>query len=164
MAKTRDTLFRETLEEFGPMLNRIASAYEFDPDLRLDLVQEMALGLWQALPKFEGRSSLKTFVARIAHYRGIDHVARETRRPKTTSNIPEIVAPGPGLEHEIARAQENRTLVKAVQNLKLPLRQVATLALEGFEAREIAESLGITPNNAAVRLARAKTALKKELR
>ncbi len=163
MAKNRDKLFQEALREYGPMLSRIAGAYEFDPDLRLDLTQDMALALWQALPKFEGRSSLKTFAARIAHYRGIDHVSREKRKPKTAPPHREVPAPGPGLDVQLARKQQGLALLKAVQNLPLPLRQVATLALEGFEPREIADSLGITANNASVRLNRAKAALKKEL-
>lgn len=163
MAKDREKLFQAALKDFGPMLNRIGSAYEFDPELRRDLVQEMALALWRALPKFEGRASLKTFAARIAHYRGVDHVAREKRRPRTTSQFPDIPEPGPGLDVETDRKQQAQVLIKAVQKLPLPLRQVATLALEGFEAREIGEALGISANNASVRLKRAKDELKKEL-
>lgn len=145
------------------MLTRIAGSYEFDTELQKDLVQDIALALWQALPNFEGRASLKTFAARIAHYRGIDHVTKEKKRPKIAAKLPDIPEPGPGLEDRAHRKSQVRALIKAVQKLPLNLRQVATLALEGFEAREIAEALGITANNAAVRLARAKAALKKEL-
>jgi RNA polymerase sigma-70 factor (ECF subfamily) len=51
-------------------------------------------------------------------------------------------------------------LQDAVRSLPLALRQTVTLALEGFSQQEIAETLGISANNAGVRLNRARNALK----
>ncbi len=163
MTQKQDQLFREVLDAYGPMLGRIAASYEHDPDLRNDLLQEMAFALWRALPKFEERSSLKTFVARIAHYRGASHVAKEVRQPNTGVLDCEEAENMPAPDIEVSDKIDRDKLMIAVRKLPLKLSQVATLALEGFEAREVAEALGISANNAAVRLNRAKELLRKEL-
>ena len=51
-------------------------------------------------------------------------------------------------------------LARAVAALPLTLRQTVTLMLEGLTPREIGDVLGITENNANVRLARARQALR----
>ncbi len=155
--------FAEILEQYGPMLSRIAMSYELDPDLRNDLLQEMAFALWRAIPKFEQRSSLKTFVARIAHYRGASHVAKEIRRPNTHELDAEVAESMPAPDMQVGAKIDRDKLMQAVRRLPLKLSQVASLALEGFEAREVAETLGISANNASVRLKRAKELLQKEL-
>jgi RNA polymerase sigma-70 factor (ECF subfamily) len=50
-------------------------------------------------------------------------------------------------------------LQDAVRALPLARRQVVTLALEGFSHAEIAQALGISEGNVAVRLNRARSAL-----
>lgn len=150
------------MEQYGPMLGRIAASYERDPDLRKDLLQEMALALWRALPTFEERSSIKTFVARVAHFRGSSHVAKEMRQANAYQ-LDEEMMQLPAAEIDVSDKIDRDRLMQAVRRLPLKLSQVATLALEGFEARDVAEALGISANNASVRLARAKELLRKEL-
>ena len=48
------------------MIKRIASSYERQAHLVEELVQDVYLAIWRALPSFRGDSSLRTFVARIA--------------------------------------------------------------------------------------------------
>ena len=50
-----------------------------------------------------------------------------------------------------------------MRTLPLGQRQVLTLALEGLSHGEIAEVVGITPENAAVRLGRAREALRRSM-
>jgi DNA-binding PadR family transcriptional regulator len=45
MAK-EDALYEEAVAEFGPALERLARAYESDPDKRHDLLQEIHVTLW----------------------------------------------------------------------------------------------------------------------
>ena len=54
-------------------------------------------------------------------------------------------------------------LMEATRKLPLPQRQVIILILEGFTYPEIAEMLEIAPNALALRLSRAKAALKSML-
>ena len=60
-------------------LGRLASSYAGSTGERDDLLQEIALALWQALPRFRGESSERTFLFRIAHNHCINHIVR--RRP-----------------------------------------------------------------------------------
>ena len=50
LAKQYEALWRE----FGPSLQRLVFSYEFLPQAREDLLQEILLALWIALPRFRG--------------------------------------------------------------------------------------------------------------
>jgi RNA polymerase sigma factor (sigma-70 family) len=54
-------------------------------------------------------------------------------------------------------------LFEAIRDLPVQQRQVLTLALEGMSRAEIAACLGITADNAAVRLSRARSALRERM-
>src|SRR5271166_1279832 len=80
--RPRDQLAREydqLWSDFGPSLVRLASSYESEFQAREDLLQEIRLAIWVALPRFRGESSLRTFVFRIAHNRALTHVWRRKR-------------------------------------------------------------------------------------
>jgi RNA polymerase sigma-70 factor (ECF subfamily) len=155
--------FDELLHEHAGLLTRIASSYEADPSLRDDLLQDVALALWRALPAWRGEASLKTFVARIAHNRGVNHVVRRKRLPPVCVVSEALPDGASGPETRAQAHQERARLLRAVQALPTSLQQVVTLALEGFKQAEIAQTLGITDNNVAVRLNRARKALKTAL-
>src|SRR5918992_4725752 len=72
--------FERIVAEHGPLISRIAMSYEADPTLREDLVQQIFLAVWQALPSYRADASLKTFIARIAQNRAISFVARQVRQ------------------------------------------------------------------------------------
>jgi RNA polymerase sigma-70 factor (ECF subfamily) len=63
-------------------------------------------------------------------------------------------------EDNVNSSRERQLLLRATQDLPLPQRQVIVLVLEGFSYAEIAEMLEIPANALALRLTRAKTALK----
>ena len=155
--------FKAVLQENGAMLSRIVSSYEADPALQQELLQDVSLAIWQALPKFRGTGSLKGYVARVAQNRCITHVGKAVRQPRKAMLDDEMAADTEGLEESINRKQRRQQLLEAVRELPLTLRQVTTLALEGFSHREIGEALGISENNAMVRFSRAKATLKKAL-
>ena len=67
----------------GESLLRVAKVYAAAGAMREDLEQEIALGVWEALPGWEQSASLKTFLFRVAHNRCID-VMRKVR-PETPS-------------------------------------------------------------------------------
>ena len=74
--------FETIAREHGAMIARVARSYEANAARAEELVQEILIAVWQALPSFRGASTLRTFVARIAHNRAISHVAREARSPR----------------------------------------------------------------------------------
>ena len=71
--------------------------------------------------------------------------------------------PLPDPEHALSTEQRRERLQAAVQSLPLGLRQVVVLTLEGLSHAEVADIIGITENNVAVRLTRARAALSRLL-
>ena len=160
---TLDERYDRILRREGAALRRVAAAYEADPGRREDLFQEICLAVWRALPRFRGEASERTFVFRIAHNRGLTH---RSRRPTAAAEIEEaetVVDPRPDPEAEVSDMQRRERLRAAVLALELEPRQVISLTLEGLSPKEIAGVLGITENNVAVRLSRARRALRQVL-
>lgn len=155
----RQEEFSALLQEHAGLLSRIAASYEADAALRDDLLQDMALALWKALPGWRRDGPLKAFVARIAHNRGATHVIGQMRRSPGTALSEHLVDKKHRPDEYTQLEQRRRCLQDAVRELPLGLRQAVTLALEGFSHAEIAVTLGIRVNNVAVRLNRAKSAL-----
>ncbi|MCQ8184202.1 RNA polymerase sigma factor [Parvularcula maris] len=153
-------MFEEAVRSHGPLVSRICSSYEARPALAEELVQDTFSALWRALLRFRGEASLRTFVARIAHNTCVSHVRRESRvthadlEPETPSDLP-------GPEEEAGRSLARKRLLEAVRKLPIGQRQVVTLHLEGFSDPEVADALGLTPGNVAVRLTRARERLRR---
>jgi RNA polymerase sigma-70 factor (ECF subfamily) len=158
--ETREARYLRLLEQHDPAIRRLAVGYERDPMRRQDLVQDIRLALWQALPSFRGGCAERTFVFRIAHNRAVSHIQHWRRRH--TEALPDdapIADDGADPERAASLRQRQRRLQAAVQRLPLGLRQVVVLTLEGLTHAEIGDVLGITGNNVAVRLTRARAAL-----
>ena len=150
------------LREHGPMLARIAASYERDVARREDLLQEISLALWRALGSWRGDASLRTFAARVAHNRAIDHLAKHAGRgeDELDEQHPDPL-PGPFGHTEVQ--QRRSALLNAVQRLPLGYRHVVVLALEGFSQREIGQALALEENTVAQRLSRARKQLRDEM-
>lgn len=151
------------LREYGGLLARIAASCEADPSLREDLMQDIAFALWRALPKWRGEAAMKTFVASVALNRGASYVVTQARHPATTALREDLPSAGATPERCAQQVQQLELLQSAVRSLPLTLRQTVTLALEGFSHEEIGSALGISANNVAVRLNRARRALRAAL-
>jgi len=156
--------FAAVLEEHGAALRRAVASYERDPALQEDLYQDVCLALWRALGRFRSEASLRTFVLRIAHNRGVSHLVRQVRRgavdePMAPGQEAEIVALQRGPEDEALGRERAERLRAALRTLPIGLRQAVTLRLEGLAHREIAEVLGISENAVAIRLSRARSRL-----
>ena len=161
---SNEPLFQSVLCQYGNALWRLTAGYASDRADREDLLQEILVALWKALPTFRGDSSLKTFVYRVGHNRGITHRSKARRRPVLPLQDVEPLADArlaPDTQAEEAlRAEELRA---AIRTLPLKLRQTVLLSLEGLSHREIAETLDATENAVAVRLTRARAALRNAL-
>jgi RNA polymerase sigma-70 factor (ECF subfamily) len=156
--------YETLLETWAPAIRRTVRLYETNAAAREDLFQDVCLALWQALPRFRGDSSERTFVFRVAHNRGASHAWRRRRRQMAPLDAsPEPMDRSPSPEAAAMADQRRDDLARAVLELPLGLRQTATLLLEGLTPREIADVLGITENNVGVRLARARQALRTRL-
>jgi RNA polymerase sigma factor (sigma-70 family) len=160
-AESRESRLNRLLKEYGDALARICAAYERNAAERDDLWQDMAFALWRALPGFRGDCSEKSFVYRVARNRALTHRFRK-RLPTTpieeANDVPDVAL---AVDAAAERASERDRLLASIQHLPEPLRGVVVLRLEGLDDREIADVLGVTPNNVAVRLTRARDALRR---
>ena len=155
--------FERIVADYGPLITRIAASYEADPSLREDLTQQILLAVWQALPSWRADASLKTFIARVAQNRSISFVTKQIRQPPVAELPERLEADTLNPEESAIEVNEREMLLEATRRLPLPQRQVIILVLEGFSYPEISEMLEIAPNALALRLSRAKAALKSML-
>lgn len=166
MAESDSQRFERVVREYGPALARLAAAYAPERADRDDLSQEILLAIWRALPRFRGESSERTFVFRVAHNRGITYRGRRRRHlpplPEE-GDAREVPDAGPDPAARLERARRHERLVAAVGRLPGPQRLAVLLHLEGLSHREIAAVEGITEENVAVRLTRARKALRRLL-
>jgi RNA polymerase sigma-70 factor, ECF subfamily len=151
------------VEAHGAAIARYAWGFADSAADHADLLQEIMIALWQALPRFRGESSLWTFTFRVAHNRALSFAGRQRRHRSVPIPRDAVdLAPGPEAGAEL-RARRERLMV-AVRRLPAAQRQVVMLHLEGASPSEIAAVQGISQNNASVRLTRARGALRSVLK
>lgn len=161
--ESTEALFDLIVAEHSSMILRIALAHEANPEIRVELVQDIMAAIWASLPKFRGDSAIKAFVASIAYKRSISHVARAVRRPKTSELSDSMISDQP-LPDELAfRERHKQRMLEAIQALPLAQKQAIILCLEDFTFAEIGETLGISTRAAAMRCNRARARLKAAL-
>ena len=163
---TQDEAYLQAVEAYGSSLERLAAAYEADPDRRRDLSQDIHLQLWRSLQRFDGRCSLRTWAYRVAHNVAASHVMSERRRFSGLVSLEEIdalptVDSGPSAaEHQI----DLNRLMALVQRLKPLDRQIIVSYLEDLDAASIGEITGLSAANVAMRIHRVKKLLAEQFR
>ena len=155
-----DVELARILADHGPALARAVASYARTDAERKDLLQEVALALFRALPSFRGECSERAFVLRVAHNQGITY---STRRRPTIDLDEETPSPSPDPERALEQKQRAARLHRAIHALPLGHRQVVTLLLEDLSHEEIASVLGLSLTNVGVRLHRARAALREAL-
>jgi RNA polymerase sigma-70 factor (ECF subfamily) len=152
--------FNALVAEHQAMVARICASYERDRDLARELSQDVWFAIWRALPSYRADASLKTFVARIAQFRAISHVAQRAKQPLEAVLDEAIPDAQPAPESAAIASSERSDLLAAVQRLPLVYRQPVILTLEDFSPAEIATMLGLSVNVVGVRLTRARSMLR----
>jgi RNA polymerase sigma-70 factor, ECF subfamily len=154
-----DVRFERALAEWGASLSRIAVACSRDHADAEDLLQDIHFAVWKGFAKFRGECSERTFVFRIAHNRALSHIRRRVRTVVLDDECG-LADPRPGpADHALSRLANER-LMAAVRSLPELLRQAVMLQLEGLSNPEIADVLGVTAGNVAVRLTRGRKRLR----
>ena len=149
----------EIVASHAGMVRRIATVYERHPDRIDDLVQEVWLAVWQALPRLDNPATLKAYIARMTQNICVTHVRRALVRKAEPldDSVPDAATP---IDEATDHARQLARLTEAVRNLPEPLKAVAGLYLEDIPIKDIATILGISESNASVRLHRAKTSIR----
>ena len=157
-----DKAFARLLEDHKAILYKVAYTYCREAEARRDLMQEMCIQLWRALPGYDDGAGVKlsTWVTRVAMNVAISGLRTATRR-----NRHEIPAEAIGIDIDAAMHLDDapsdnmralRQLIDAMDELN---RALILLYLEGYDAEEIANVLGISPSNVTTRMTRLKQKL-----
>jgi RNA polymerase sigma-70 factor (ECF subfamily) len=155
-----EQLFAEVSRTCIGLITRIAVSHEADPALRRELVQDILLAVWLALPSFRGDSTLKTFASAIAHKRCTTHASRRAREPRRVELSSDLVSGAPAPDEVALRNDQEKRLAASIRRLPIPQREAIALAFKGFSYSEMADILGISANAVMLRCQRAKTTLR----
>jgi RNA polymerase sigma-70 factor (ECF subfamily) len=167
MPSPEQTRYEDLLARYLQPLRRLAWSYARNETECDDLLQEIGLALWTALPRFRGEASERTWLYRIAHNTSISYVTSRKRRGSRESSEPLIIEPASRSESPESEAidrQKQRQLWSAIRELSVPDRQVIVLYLEGLSAREIEAVTGLSTGSIATRLTRIRQKLTERLR
>ena len=170
--EAREDAFQALMLQYEPALRRLANSYEAEHAAREDLFQEIALGLWEALPGFRGESSQRTWMYRIAHNIAISALVSRRRRAQRELSMTESMdapAAADPPDRAILLEQKRKILLASIHELPATDRQIVVLHLEGLSYEEIEEVSGLSQNAIATRLSRIRDRLtqavqKKEVR
>ena len=164
--RSREAVFLDLFEAFKEALYRLAGAYAASAEDREDLLQEITVALWRALPAFRGEASQRTYVYRIAHnvaLRFSSRLHRRGSRESPTHEVEEMAGREQDPAETLADAERLRALRDVVRRLPLRDRQIVLLYLEGLSHTEIGEASGLSQNAISVRLTRARAKLRAAL-
>jgi RNA polymerase sigma factor (sigma-70 family) len=155
-----DERFGLLLREHHRALCRLAASYAANRSDRDDLLQEIAIAVWRALPTFRGECSARTFVFRIAHNRCITHLSKKRVTVSLDDARIDPEDTEASSEAIVSNEQDRRRFVGALRKLPVIHREVLVLFLEGMEYKDIAAVIGISESNVGVRLNRARQRLR----
>jgi RNA polymerase sigma-70 factor (ECF subfamily) len=186
-----ETAFTHLVEQLHPSLVRLARLFVQDDSIAEELCQETWLAVLQGLDRFEGRSSLKTWIFTILTNRAKTRsqrdqravvfsdfdeaafdsptVARERFNDPAASAWPNHWAVPPvsweGIPEDRLLAEETLRLIRHTIG-ELPENQRAVITLRDIEelsAGEICNILGISETNQRVLLHRARARVREAL-
>lgn len=169
--------YERLVREFGPALRAVLRRMLKNDEDADDALQEAFLAAFKALPRFESRSSLGTWLHRIAVNAALMKLrARQGRaRQDTGGEIDELLPEFVGLgvfrepqtrwcelpEDSLVRSELCREVRLAIDGLPEPYRAALLLRdIEGLSNEELAAALGVTVNAAKIRVHRGRQALR----
>jgi len=153
--------FSRLFDEYEPALRRLTRGYAARSEDRDDLFQEIAAGLWGAIPGFRGESSERTWIYRIAHNTALTWKGKKTRRGvhEADDELETRADAGPHPEQRVLEAERRGRLASLIRTLPSMDRQLVLLYLEDLSGAEIAEVSGLSETAVATRLSGVRTRL-----
>lgn len=141
------------------ILVRISTGFAAPAD-RDDLIQEMMVALWHAIPHFRGDARPSTFIYRVAQNTALVWRRRFNARPPHDELDVDMPAAGPPPpDEQLDLASRDERLYRAIGSLRDIDRSLVLMHLDGLSYREMAEVTGLGESNVGVRLNRARKQL-----
>ena len=164
-----DRPFQELFRRYQSVVWRVCYSYMRNREDAEDLTQEVFFKVYRSLHQFEGRSSFKTWLYRVAINTCQNEIRRRGRRPKEAETemetIAEIMPSGQPLEKTYQEQYQRELLAEALACLDPGVSEI--LYMKDMEERpynEIADMLDIGVSAAKMRVQRARLALQVQYR
>ncbi len=156
--------FRELMRRYQAFVWRTCYGITRNAQDAEDLTQETFFKAYRNLGSFEGRSSFKTWIYRIAVNTSKNELRRRSRRPQVsesdTDTLSEVLTSNVTLEEEWQGKRQIDLLEEALGRLRPAEAEIIRLKdLEQRPYAEIADELGISLSAAKMRAQRARIAL-----
>jgi RNA polymerase sigma-70 factor (ECF subfamily) len=166
--------FARMVEAYYAMIYRLSIKMVGNPQDAEDILQETFIKAYRHVKDFDGRSSLSTWLYRVATNEALMFLRR--KRPEQIS-IDEPVETDEGEvepvqivdwcclpEQELLSSEAREHLDRAIEELSLSLRVVFVLRdIQGLSTLETAEVLNLSETAVKTRLSRARLQLREEL-
>lgn len=164
-------LFEVIMRRHNQRLYRTVRAILGGDDEAEDAMQDAYVQAYRNLGQFEGRSSLATWLTRIAVNQCLSRLRKQRHShiyPMDTEQemrMSEKIDDGrPGPEKQMLNREVRHVLELAIEEMPARYRSVLILRdVEGLSTAEAAESLGMSVESVKVNLHRARTHLRKAL-
>ena len=159
-AERRDEAITLLLPAFRRKVFGLAYSFLRDREAAEDVTQEVFIKVWRALPGFDGRASMSTWMYTIARNASLS--ALRARRPQSSLSDPEVMEaveatnPVPSADVVADRA----AILRLVDQLPTKQRQVVMLFyMEGQSHEEVAAMLAMPVGTVKTLLHRARARL-----
>ncbi|MGO8702767.1 MAG: RNA polymerase sigma factor [Candidatus Brocadiia bacterium] len=152
-----EAAFHELVDRYANEMFRLAVSLVGNAADAEDVLQETFAGAFQAMPNFEGRSSVRTWLSRIL----VKQAAKWCRRRNVRRTVMlDATAPGPSPEQSL-----RIDVLGSLETLTPEHREVIALReFQGMSYEEIAEVLGVPRGTVESRLFRARQELRDRLK
>lgn len=158
--------FNEVYDRFGEMVYNLALRLSGHREEAADLTQEIFLRVYRHLGSFGGRSTLKTWVFRVAVNHCRDRMSRHAVPmlpidEDTAKGGSAFADPSRSPEELALAADDGRRVSEGLSHLAPVFREAVVLRdLEGLSYEEIAEVLGVRVGTVRSRIARGREQLR----
>lgn len=148
--------FTLIVQEQKDTIYMVCYMFSKDKEEVQDLYQEVLINLWKSFPQFEGRSTVRTWVWRIALNTCIS-IDRKKRRRKDTLPLKMDIDLYNDMDSD---TRQIKMLHERINRLGVFDRAIILLWLENMSYEEIGAIVGISEKNVSVRLVRIREQLK----
>lgn len=159
-------LFEILIRRNNSYLYKTGRAYNYSHEDTQDLMQETFIQVFISLPKFENRSSFRTWLIRIMLHNCYQKKQKLAFKSESPNEINEKAMPmfansNTDTHRNVVNGELRFVIENALQQLPDDYRMVFSLReISGFNVAETAETLEISEGNVKVRLNRAKAMLR----
>jgi RNA polymerase sigma-70 factor (ECF subfamily) len=158
MNSVNKAYFVQIIQEHQGIINSICHVYYADDEDVKDARQDIILQLWKSMPTFRGESKISTWIYRVALN---TILAKLKKDKKNTLNDPlSDVHLNAGFNTDYLPNDDIEQLRFFIDQLEATDKAIMILHFEGYNHREIAETLTMTATNISTRMNRIKNKLK----